>query len=72
MKYKVLIMYDKEYQGYVVDVPELNGCMSQGKTIDEALENIKDAIKGWVKVEKNHSRRSKSEFESFFLGEVTV
>ena len=72
MKYKVLIMYDKEYNGYVVDVPELNGCMSQGKTIDEALENIKDAIKGWLKVEENHSRILKSEFESFFLGEVTV
>lgn len=72
MKYKVLIMYDKEYQGYVVDVPELNGCMSQGKTIDEALENIKDAIKGWLEVETKHSRISQSEFESFFLGEVTV
>ena len=33
MKYKVLIMFDKEYNGYVVDVPELNGCMSQCKTI---------------------------------------
>jgi len=72
MRYKVVIMYDKEYQGYVVDVPELNGCMSQGKTIDEALENIKDAIKGWLEVENKHSRISKSEFESFFLGEVTV
>ncbi|MEW5693341.1 MAG: type II toxin-antitoxin system HicB family antitoxin [Candidatus Hydrogenedentota bacterium] len=46
MNYKVLIMYDEEYKGYVVDVPELVGCMSQGKTIDEALENIRDAIKG--------------------------
>lgn len=72
MKYKVLIMFDKEYNGYVVDVPELNGCMSQGKTIDEALENTKDAIKGWLTVEKKHSRVDKSEFESFFLGEVTV
>jgi len=72
MKYKVIIMYDKEYQGYVIDVPELTGCMSQGKTIDEALENIKDAIKGWLFVEKKHSRIEKNEFESFFLGEVTV
>ena len=72
MKYKVLIMYDKEYEGYVVDVPELNGCMSQGKTVDEALENIKDAIKGWLFVEKKHSRIEKNEFETFLLGEVTV
>jgi predicted RNase H-like HicB family nuclease len=72
MKYKVVIMYDKEYKGYVVDVPELNGCMSQGKSIDEALENIKDAIKGWLIVEKKHSRLEKSEFDSIFLGEITV
>lgn len=72
MKYKVLIMFDKEYNGYIVDVPELNGCMSQGKTIDEALENIKDAIKGWLTVEKKHSRLEQSEFGSIFLGEVTV
>ena len=72
MKYKVLIMYDREYKGYVVDVPELNGCMSQGKTIDEALENVKDAIRGWLKVEEKNSKSEKNEFESFFLGEVSV
>jgi hypothetical protein len=37
MKFKVVITYDSEYGGYIVDVPELVGCMSQGKTIDEAL-----------------------------------
>ena len=36
MKFKVIITYDPEYQGCVIDVPELFGCMSQGKTIDEA------------------------------------
>ena len=30
MNYKVVIMYDNEYEGYIVDVPELVGCMSQG------------------------------------------
>ena len=56
MRFKVIITYDPEYNGYVVDVPELVGCMSQGKTIDEALNNIKDAIKGWIEVEKKHGR----------------
>jgi predicted RNase H-like HicB family nuclease len=53
MNYKILVFYDEEYKGYVVDVPELVGCMSQGKTIDEAITNIKDAIQGWLLVEKN-------------------
>ncbi len=56
MKFKVVIIYDPEYKGYVVDVPKLVGCMSQGKTIDEALDNIKDAIRGWLEVEKRHGR----------------
>jgi predicted RNase H-like HicB family nuclease len=38
------VIYDKEYRGYVVDVPELPGCMSQGKTVEKALKNVKEAI----------------------------
>lgn len=72
MKFKVVITYDSEYGGYVVDVPELVGCMSQGKTMDEALNNIKDAIKGWLYVEENHGRLEVHEEKEIFLGEVTV
>ncbi len=72
MKFKVVITYDEEYQGYVVDVPELPGCMSEGKTIDEALRNIKDAIRGWIEVEKKHGRFNINEDKEVFIGEVTV
>jgi len=56
MNYKILLTYDNEYQGYVVEVPQLPGCMSQGKSLDEAVENIKDAISGWLYVEKMQGR----------------
>jgi predicted RNase H-like HicB family nuclease len=72
MKYKVIITYDPEYKGYVVDVPELVGCMSQGKTIDDALVNIKDAISGWIEVKKKHNSAYIYEPREIFLGEVTV
>ena len=72
MNYKVIIMYDKEFEGYVVDVPALTGCMSQGKTIDEALENIKDAIRGWLHVEKKHNRSQENEISELLIGEVTI
>lgn len=73
MKYKVIIRYDKEYEGYYIDVPSLPGCMSQGKTIEESLNNIKDAIKGWLITEKKHRRFAEQEpEEEIFLGEVTV
>jgi predicted RNase H-like HicB family nuclease len=72
LKFKVIIMYDPEYQGYVVDVPELVGCMSQGRTLDEAIENTKDAIRGWLHVEERHGRLDIHETGEVFLGEVIV
>ncbi|MDQ1266017.1 MAG: hypothetical protein QG635_1169, partial [Bacteroidota bacterium] len=68
MNFKILITYDKEYQGYVVDVPQLTGCMSQGKTLDEAIENIKDAINGWLVVENMHGRTYIPDETPIFLG----
>jgi predicted RNase H-like HicB family nuclease len=44
MHLKVVIEEDEEVGGYVVSCPSLPGCFSQGDTIDEALENIKEAI----------------------------
>jgi predicted RNase H-like HicB family nuclease len=46
MKYKVALKKSKE--GYSVSCPGLPGCWSQGKTEDEALENIQDAIREYL------------------------
>ena len=43
MKYEVKLL--KSEEGYAVWCPALPGCASQGETEEEALENIKDAIK---------------------------
>jgi antitoxin HicB len=40
----VLLEPDQETGGYVVSCPALPGCYTQGDTIDEALENIEEAI----------------------------
>jgi predicted RNase H-like HicB family nuclease len=42
--FKVILEPDEEAEGYVVSCPALAGCYSQGDTVDEALENIKEAI----------------------------
>ena len=44
MKLLVNLIYDPEYKGYVADVPELPGCMSQGKTVERAISNVREAI----------------------------
>lgn len=46
MKYKVNLK--KTEDGYAVWVPGLPGCWSQGQTEEEALENIKYAIKAYL------------------------
>lgn len=48
--YLIKLTYDKSYKGYVADVVNLYGCMSQGKTKDEALKNAEKAIKAYMKV----------------------
>ena len=46
MKYRVNMKETGE--GYSVWVPGMPGCWSQGKTEEEALENIKDAIQSYI------------------------
>ena len=48
MKYKIAI--HKSDEGYSVSVPGLPGCWSQGATEQEALENIRDAIRDYMAV----------------------
>ena len=46
MKYKIRL--EETEEGFAVWVTELPGCWSQGKTKEEAVENIKDAIKTYL------------------------
>ncbi len=51
LKYTIIIQAAEE-GGYVAFVPSLPGCMTQGETVEEARENIKDAIEGYLQVLK--------------------
>jgi predicted RNase H-like HicB family nuclease len=54
MKYKIAIRRSDE--GFSVSVPGLPGCWSQGRTEDEALENIQDAIREYLAVVEEQVR----------------
>jgi predicted RNase H-like HicB family nuclease len=47
-RYDVLLTRDEESGWYGVEVPDLPGCYSQGRTRDEALANIREAIALYV------------------------
>jgi predicted RNase H-like HicB family nuclease len=49
MQYQVRLLQSQE--GWSVSCPALPGCHSQGATRQEALNNIKDAIREWLQVE---------------------
>jgi len=45
MFYQVYIEKGEDF-GYVAHCPAIPGCHSQGRTLEETIENIKDAIRG--------------------------
>lgn len=51
MTFKVFIKKGEDGK-FIVSVPSLPGCHSQGKTIDEAKRNIEEAVKGYLNVAK--------------------
>ena len=55
--YEVVLHPDAEDGGFWVECPALPGCDSQGDTVEEALEMIKDAIKGHLEVAAEKKKR---------------
>jgi predicted RNase H-like HicB family nuclease len=54
MKYRILIGRDKK-GNYIAEVPALPGCTSQGKTEEEAIENVQMAIALHLKSQPKHN-----------------
>lgn len=44
-KYRLSVVIEKDADGYFAFCPELQGCYTQGDTYEQAIENIKDAIR---------------------------
>ncbi len=43
--YRVTVVVEKDEDGYFAYCPDLQGCYTQGETYEEAMANIRDAIK---------------------------
>jgi predicted RNase H-like HicB family nuclease len=59
LDYLIELTYDKAYKGYVADVVNLYGCMSQGKTKEEAIANVEKAIKAYMEVVTKANKNTK-------------
>ncbi len=49
MKIKAII-HPAEEGGYWAEVPALEGCITEGDTMEEVVKNLQDAIQGWLEV----------------------
>ncbi len=48
MDYKLKIVEDPDEGGFVAFYPELPGCITCGKTLEEAVDNALDAKRAWL------------------------
>ena len=48
IKYELIIYWSEEDQSFVVEVPELPGCMADGASYEEAVTNAQTVIQEWI------------------------
>ena len=57
MHYEIIIYWSTEDEAFIAEVPELAGCMADGKTYFEALSNVQVIMQEWVETAKEVGRK---------------
>jgi len=55
-KYEVIIYWSDEDKAFIAEVPELPGCAADGRTYQEALENVEKIIDEWIETAEELGR----------------
>ena len=48
MKYEILLYWSQDDNAFIAEVPELPGCMADGSTYQEALQNVEVIMQEWI------------------------
>ncbi len=56
IKYELVIYWSEDDEAYIVEVPELSGCMTDGRTYEEAIKNSLTVIREWIETAKELGR----------------
>ncbi|HXA53219.1 MAG TPA: type II toxin-antitoxin system HicB family antitoxin [Candidatus Acidoferrum sp.] len=63
MQHYAVVIHEDPDGGYWAEVPALPGCYSQGETIDELKQNIREAIAGVLEVLEEQGRKPESNIQ---------
>ncbi len=55
-RYELIIYWSKDDESFVVEVPELPGCMADGQTYAEAVANAEEVIDEWIETARKLRR----------------
>ena len=56
MRYELIIYWSKDDDSFVVEVPELPGCMADGQSYAEAVKNAEEIIEEWIETTRKLGR----------------
>ncbi len=56
IKYEMVVYWSEDDDAYVVEVPELPGCMADGRTYEEAIKNALIIIEEWIETARELGR----------------
>lgn len=56
IKYEMIIYWSAEDNAFIVEVPELPGCMADGDSYEEAVVNARHVIEDWIETASNLGR----------------
>jgi predicted RNase H-like HicB family nuclease len=56
IRYELIIYWSEEDQAFIVEVPELPGCMADGATYQEAIHNAEVVIGEWIETARSLGR----------------
>ncbi|MDZ7804779.1 type II toxin-antitoxin system HicB family antitoxin [Thiohalophilus sp.] len=56
IKYELVIYWSEEDQSFIVEVPELPGCIADGETYEQAVSNAQSVIEQWIETARELGR----------------
>jgi len=57
IKYELIIYWSDDDSSFVVEIPELPGCMADGETYEQAVANAQQVIEEWIETARELGRR---------------